>query len=237
MYIQGFLVPVPADKQDAYREVAEKFWPIVHDLGALEHVEAWESDVPDGEQTDFRRAVALAGGEKVVFSWVIWPDKATADASHERMMTDPRMAEFSGEMPFNAKRMVFGGFEPIVEEGRPGGGYFDGFVAPVPNGNREAYRAMAAKAAGVFREYGATRVVEAWGDDVPEGQVTDFRRAVKAEEGENVVFSWIEWPSKQARDEAWPKLMEDERMKPDFANMPFDGKRMFWGGFSTLVDE
>ena len=95
---------------------------------------------------------------------------------------------------------------------------------------------MAAKAAAVFKEYGATRVVEAWGDDVPDGKVTDFRRAVKAEEGENVVFSWIEWPSKEARDAGWEKVMADERMKPDRDNMPFDGKRMFWGGFAPILD-
>lgn len=118
MYIQGFVLPIPADKQDAYREVAEKFWPIAHDYGATEHVEAWEADVPDGEQTDFRRAVAIEGDEKVVFSWVIWPDKATADASHEKMMDDPRMKQFGDEMPFDGKRIVFGGFEPLVVRGR-----------------------------------------------------------------------------------------------------------------------
>lgn len=118
MYIQGFLVPVPADKQDDYRDMAEKYWPIAHDNGALEHVEAWEADVPDGKQTDFRRAVALEEGEKVVFSWVIWPDKATADANHEKMMSDPRMKEFGEIMPFDGKRMVFGGFEPLVVRGR-----------------------------------------------------------------------------------------------------------------------
>ncbi|HYN45606.1 MAG TPA: DUF1428 domain-containing protein [Allosphingosinicella sp.] len=116
-------------------------------------------------------------------------------------------------------------------------GYADGFVVPVPDGNKEAYRAMAAKASVVFKEYGATRVVEAWGEDIPDGQVTDFRRAVKAEKGENVVFSWVEWPSKAARDEGWEKVMADERMKPDFANMPFDGQRMFWGGFAPIVDQ
>ena len=115
-------------------------------------------------------------------------------------------------------------------------GYADGFVVPVPEGKKEAYREMAAKAAPIFQEYGATRVVEAWGDDVPDGKVTDFRRAVKAEDGENVVFSWIEWPSKEARDEGWAKIMEDERMKPDHDNMPFDGKRMFWGGFAPILD-
>ena len=118
MYIQGFLVPVPADNRDAYREIAEKFWPIAHDYGAIEHVEAWEADVPDGKQTDFRRAVALEEGEKVVFSWVLWPDKATADSSHEKMMSDPRMKEFGDNRPWDGKRMVYGGFEPLVVKGR-----------------------------------------------------------------------------------------------------------------------
>jgi uncharacterized protein YbaA (DUF1428 family) len=95
---------------------------------------------------------------------------------------------------------------------------------------------MATKAAAVFREYGATRVVEAWGDDVRDGKVTDFRRAVKAEEGEAVVFSWIEWPSKESRVENWEKIMKDPRMQPDFANMPFDGKRMIYGGFAPILE-
>jgi uncharacterized protein YbaA (DUF1428 family) len=113
--------------------------------------------------------------------------------------------------------------------------YIDGFIIPVPEAKKDAYRAMAAKAAPVFAEYGVTQVVECWGDDIKRGETTDFYRAVKAEEGENVVFSWMVWPSKQARDEAWPKLMEDERMQPD-GGMPFDGKRMFYGGFEILLD-
>ncbi|HEY0412078.1 MAG TPA: DUF1428 domain-containing protein [Allosphingosinicella sp.] len=114
--------------------------------------------------------------------------------------------------------------------------YIDGFVVPVRDGNKETYRAMAAKAAKIFLEYGATRVVESWGDDLPHGKVTDFYRAAQAEEGENVVFSWIIWPSKAARDAGWGKVMADERMKPE-GDMPFDGKRMFWGGFDAIVDE
>jgi uncharacterized protein YbaA (DUF1428 family) len=113
--------------------------------------------------------------------------------------------------------------------------YIDGFVIPVPSGGKEAYRAMAAKAAPVFKEYGATRIVECWGDDIPEGKVTDFRGAVKAEAGENVVFSWIVWPSKAVRDEANKKIMADPRMKME-GGMPFDGKRLIWGGFELLLD-
>jgi uncharacterized protein YbaA (DUF1428 family) len=93
---------------------------------------------------------------------------------------------------------------------------------------------MASTSARLFEEYGAQRLVDGWGDDVPEGKITDFRRAVQARDDETIVFSWIEWPSKAARDEAWRKLMADARMRPD--TMPFDGKRMIYGGFATVLD-
>ena len=118
-------------------------------------------------------------------------------------MSDPRMKEMGETMPFDGKRMIIGGFDAIVEEGSARGGYTDGFVVPVPEGKRDAYRELAAKMAKVFRQHGATRVVEAIADDVPKGEVTDFYRAVKAEDGEKVVFSFIEWPDKATRDEAW----------------------------------
>jgi uncharacterized protein YbaA (DUF1428 family) len=113
--------------------------------------------------------------------------------------------------------------------------YIDGFVVPVPAGSKAAYCALAGKAAVVFKEHGATRVVECWGDDVPAGEQTDFMRAVEAKDDEIVVFSWAEWPSKAVRDEASPKVMADPRMQPD-GDMPFDGKRMIFGGFDSLLD-
>jgi uncharacterized protein YbaA (DUF1428 family) len=113
--------------------------------------------------------------------------------------------------------------------------YIDGFVIPVPAGQKEAYRAMAEKVAPIFMEHGATRLVECWGDDVPDGKVTDFKRAVKAEGDEVVVFSWIVWPSKAVRDEGNKKIMADPRMKPG-PDMPFDGKRMIFGGFELMLD-
>ena len=113
--------------------------------------------------------------------------------------------------------------------------YVDGFVLAVPAANKETFRVHAAEAAPLFKQLGATRLVENWGDDVPDGKVTDFRRAVKAEEGENVVFSWIEWPTKEARVAGWEKVMADERMKPE-GDMPFSGQRLFWGGFDPLLD-
>lgn len=115
--------------------------------------------------------------------------------------------------------------------------YVDGFVVPVPGGNKQAYKDMAAMAAPIFIEYGATRVVECWGDDIKQGKINDFRTSVIAEEGEEVVFSWIEWPSKDVRDAGMAKVMADERMKPKEGEMPFSGARMIYGGFSVLLDE
>ena len=114
--------------------------------------------------------------------------------------------------------------------------YIDGFIVPVPADKKAAYREMAARAASIFKEHGATRMVECWGDDIPDGKLTDFKRAVQAEQGENVVFSWIVWPSKAARDAGNKKVMEDPRMKMLGDNMPFDGKRLIYGGFDLLLD-
>jgi uncharacterized protein YbaA (DUF1428 family) len=113
--------------------------------------------------------------------------------------------------------------------------YIDGFVIPVPASKKEAYRKMAAEAAPLFKEFGATRIVECWGDDVPDGTVTDFKRSVNAEPGEIIVFSWIEWPSKEVRDAGNKRMQEDPRMKPP-ADMPFDPKRMIFGGFLPILD-
>jgi uncharacterized protein YbaA (DUF1428 family) len=113
--------------------------------------------------------------------------------------------------------------------------YVDGFVIPVPTGAKDAFFEMARRTAPMFLEHGASQVVECWGDDVPDGKVTDFRRAVNAESGENVVFSWIVWPSREARDAGMKKAMEDPRMQPD-PDMPFDGKRMIFGGFTPVIE-
>jgi uncharacterized protein YbaA (DUF1428 family) len=114
--------------------------------------------------------------------------------------------------------------------------YVDGFVVAVPAANRESYRRHAAEAAPLFKEFGATRMVECWGDDVPDGKLTDFRRAVQATEDEVVVFSWIEYPSKEVRDAANERIMSDPRMKAMGDAMPFDGKRMIFGGFAPILD-
>ena len=234
-YFEGFVAPVPEANQAAYRKHASDFAPVGREIGVKRHVEAWESDVPEGKVTDFRKAVNAKPDEKIVFAFFEYPSKAERDAANEKFRGDPRMEDMGANMPFDGKRMIMGGFEAIVEEGSAGGGYTDGFVVPVPEGKREAYRALAAKMAKVFRQHGAARVVEAFGDDVSTGEVTDFYRAVTAEEGESVVFSFIEWPDKATRDEAWKAIMSDESMKPE-GEMPFNGQRMFWGGFEKILD-
>jgi uncharacterized protein YbaA (DUF1428 family) len=115
--------------------------------------------------------------------------------------------------------------------------YIDGFVAAVPLANKEAFLKHAQFSAVIFKEYGALRVVENWGDDVPEGKLTSFHFAVKREEGEMVVFSWIEWSSKALRDSAWEEIMADPRMDPAKTPMPFDGKRMIYGGFQSIMEK
>ena len=236
-YVEGFVIAVPAANKEAYRKHAAKAAPLFKEFGATRLVEAWGDDVPDGKVTDFKGAVKAKDDEVVVFGWMEYPDKATRDAASEKMMNDPRMKEEMGDMPFDGQRMIFGGFAPIVDEtAGKRGGYLDGYLVAVPTANKDAYRKVAQKAATVFKDYGATRVVEAWGDDVPDGKVTDYKMAVKATGDETVVYSWVEWPSKEARNAAWPKVMEDERMKPDMDNMPFDGKRMIYGGFVPILD-
>jgi len=117
MYVSGFLLAVPEDKKEAYRKMASDAGPMFQKYGAIEIVEAWEEDVRDGKHTDFRMAVKAEPGEKIVFSWVIWPDKATSDAAEKKMMEDPEM-QGPEEMPFDGKRMIFGGFSPIYTLGR-----------------------------------------------------------------------------------------------------------------------
>jgi uncharacterized protein YbaA (DUF1428 family) len=111
--------------------------------------------------------------------------------------------------------------------------YIDGFVAAVPNANKAAYQSHCQQMGAVFREHGALAVVDAWGDDVPEGKLTSFPMAVKREPDESVVFGWIVWPSRQVRDAAWTAVMADPRMQDQ--SMPFDGKRMIYGGFQTIA--
>jgi uncharacterized protein YbaA (DUF1428 family) len=114
--------------------------------------------------------------------------------------------------------------------------YVDGFVVAVPTVKRDIYTRHAELAAAVFRENGALAVVECWGDDVPEGKLTSFPLAVQRKDDETVVFSWITWPSRAARDEGMKRSMADPRLRPETNPMPFDGKRLIYGGFQVIVN-
>ena len=118
--------------------------------------------------------------------------------------------------------------------------YIDGFVMAVPTANKQKFIEHAGLVDTIFTDLGASRVVECWADDVPEGKITDFGKAVQATADESVVFSWIEWPDKETRDAAMKKMMsedfKDERMDMEKNPMPFDGKRLIFGGFKPVVE-
>ncbi len=114
--------------------------------------------------------------------------------------------------------------------------YIDGFVFSVPNDNKQKFIEHAKLGDAVFLDHGATRVLECWGDDVPDGEQTDFRRAVQAKPDETVVFSWIEWPDKATRDTGMEKAMKDPRLSPEQNPMPFDGARLIYGGFAPVLE-
>ena len=114
--------------------------------------------------------------------------------------------------------------------------YVEGFVAAVPTANRDAFRKHAEAMGNIFKEHGALNVVDCWGDDVPDGEVTSFPMAVKCREDETVVFGWMVWPSREVRDDAHEKVMADMEKNQDASPMPFDGKRLIYGGFEMLVE-
>lgn len=115
--------------------------------------------------------------------------------------------------------------------------YIDGFVAAVPTVNKEKYIEHAKLSSVVFKDHGALKIIEAWGDNVPDGEITSLPMAVKCGKDETVVFSSIIWPSKEIRDAGWQAVMEDPRMDPEYNPMPFDGKRLIYGGFDVILEE
>lgn len=118
MYVMGAVLAVKEDRQADYLEMARAMGEMFIEYGAIEVTENWEADVKDGVHTDFRRAVAAEPGEKIVFSWIVWPDRKTSEEAHEKMMQDERMQSPPGDMPFDGKRMIYGGFENIYAAGR-----------------------------------------------------------------------------------------------------------------------
>jgi len=234
-YYTGSVTAVPAANRDAYLAYVAACWKVFQAHGALRMVECWGVDVPYGQRTSFPRAVQAGEDEAVVFAWIEWPDQAFANAAWQALMQDPAMHALP-PMPCDGKRMIYGGFAPVFAHGQDAGaGYYQGFVVPVPAASKDAYTAMARDMWSMFTDTGALGTVEAWGVDVPHGERTDFYRAVEATEGEVAVFSWICWPDRATCDAA-ARAMESAGSDIDMSQMPFDGQRMFWGGFEPLFD-
>ena len=236
-YYSGSVAAVPAANRDAYLEHIRRAWPLMREQGVTRMVETWGEDVPHGKRTDFHRAVQAQDDEVPVFSWMEWPDRATCDAAFQRMMADDSFSERMGEMPFDGKRMIFGGFAPLTADGTDrGAGWFQGFLLAVPADKRDAYAQMAREAhEQMFAPNGCLGTFENWGEDVPRGKLTDMYRAVEAEDGEMVVFSWTAWPDR-ATCESAAKAMEASMQGQEMPEMPFDGQRMMWGGFAPIFD-
>jgi len=239
-YIDGFVAAVPTANKQKFIDHARQGDPVFIEQGATRVVECWGDDVPEGKVTDFRRAVQAKDDESVVFSWIEWPDKPTRDAGMQKMMEDPRLSPENNPMPFDGKRLIYGGFVPVVELGDPGtaSAYVDGFIIPAPTQGKAAFTEYADLFDKIFMGYGATRIIEGWGDDVQHGKQTDFFRAVQAKDDESVAFSWVEWPDKATRDAGMKKMMEDPRMDPAHPGnppIPFDGPRMVYGGVVPIV--
>jgi uncharacterized protein YbaA (DUF1428 family) len=233
--IQGFVGAVPTANRAAFIDHARTAAEAFRDMGLVAAAECWGDDIPPGELTSFPLAVQAKPDETVIFSWYRWPSKAVQDAAMASLPDDPRLSPETNPMPFDGTRVIFGVFEPVLELGAPTpGGYLDGFVVPVKREHREAFRVFAEACDPIFMEHGATWIMEAWGIDVPEGRVTDFRRAVQAGADEEVVFSWVQWPDRAARDAGNTRIMNDPRLAEK--EMPFDGRRLIFGGFTPLVE-
>ena len=202
--------------------------------GATRSTECWGDDLMPGKVTDFRKAVQARDDETVVFSWDQWPDKTRFDTAMKTLMSGEQKPS-DDPMPIDRQRMIYGVFETCFDTG--GGakfGYLDAMVASVPTDRRQDFIDHAAKIAVSFQDKGALRVVDAWGVDVPHGQVTDFHRAVQAKDGETIVVGWIEWPDKPTRDRGMAAMMQDQRMRA----MPivWNGPLAIFGGFTPVHD-
>lgn len=235
-YYTGSIAAVPTANKQKYLDHVRAAWALFKPYGATRMVETWGVDIRRGKVNDLYGAVDAKDGETVVFSWIEWPDRISADTAWQKMQADPAMSTLAS-MPFDGSRMIFGGFAPVFRDGTDGrAGYVQGFALAVPEKNKEAYAAMAKEAwNGAFAPNGCLGMVEAWGVDVPRGKHTDFYKATRAEPGEVPVFSWTLWPDRATCDAA-AKAMEADMEGREFPEMPFDGMRMMWGGFETLFD-
>ena len=235
VYVQGMMAPVASEKKAQYQTLSAKAADVFRQNGALSVVESWGDDIPDGKVNDMKSAVKLKDGETPVFTWIVWPSKAARDEGMQKSFANPLFSE-GFDPGMDGARMFFGGFETIIEAGDfSGADYIDGFLVPCLVKNKEAYRKMAADAWPLFERHGAISMFECWQDDLPDGQLTSMALAVQKKPDEAVLFSWVGWPSKEARLKGQASMMADPEMRPP-PEMPFDGMRMIFGGFEVIVD-
>ncbi len=242
MYIDGFVYAVPKANKQALIAFAQKSAELFVKHGALRVVESWGDhfDEEEGAAT-FAAGVKCKDDEQVMFSWCEWPDRATRDAAYENMMEDIEKLGLM-EMPFDGKRMIYGSFKPIVEtpvipSSQFSGttNYVDGYLYAIQKRRKDEFIKFAEEMAALFKRSGALRVMECWEDDVPEGKVTSMPLAVSRKEDEAVLFSWVEWETKEKRD-AVCATIHVEAEKVPFDKSLFDMKRMAMGGFEVVVD-
>lgn len=235
-YVDGFVLAVPNANKEAYRKLATDASRVFKKHGAIGFVENWGVEVPQGKTNCMNSAVMKKPDETVMFSWIVWPDRATRDTGNNAVMEDPELGGPGMEMPFDGMRMIYGGFDVVLGDALAEPGIIDGTVLPVPAEKRAEYVAASKKMAEMFLEHGATSVVDAWADDVPEGKVNSFHTAVLEKPGEAVVFSWINWPNADVQKKAWETIMGDPRMeKYNPKTVGADMGRMIFGSFSPLV--
>lgn len=235
-YVDGFVLAVPDANKEAYRKMASDASKVFRKHGAVGFVENWGEDVPQGKTNCFNSAVMKKPDETVMFSWIVWPDRAARDAGNQAVMADPDLGGPGMEMPFDGMRMIYGGFAHLLGDPLAKPGVINGSVLPVPSDKRAEYTAAAKKMADLFVDCGAISVVDAWSDDVPEGKVNSFHTAVLKKPGEDIVFSWINWKDQAAHDAGWEKAMADPRMG-EFGpqSVGADMGRMIYGTFRPIV--
>lgn len=232
--ITGFVGAVPTANRDAFVRHTELSATAFRDHGLSSAVECWGDDVPDGKLTSFPKAVLAEENETVIFSWFQWPSHQALEVGMRNAMEDPRLGPEQNPMPFDGKRVIWGNFAPLLELGAAQkGGYFDGFVIPIPKALRKEFEEFATLCDPIFMEHGAVWVMEAWELDVPDGTLTDFRRAVDAKPDEAIVFSWVQWPDRATRDAGNARAMEDPRLTGKAC--PFDMSRIIYGGFAPVL--
>ncbi|MCG8621921.1 MAG: DUF1428 domain-containing protein [Proteobacteria bacterium] len=237
-YVHGFVAAVPTANKEAYIKFTRNTGAVLKRLGAVQAVECWGVDVPEGKVTSFPMAVKCKADETVVFSWTLWKSKDDANKAEAKMRAGeiPEFDFKNNPPPFDGKRLIYGGFEVVVETGSNSddGAFIGGFVAAVPTAKKAEFIKHCKSTDEAVLKLGAVQVVECWGVDVPDGEVTSFPMAVQKKPDETVVFSWIRWRSKADAKKAESNEMPE--LNPETNPLPLDGSRVIFGGFEMVVN-